>query len=1231
MKNFFLSLVAIIVTVLLFAYFAFLFYLPKAVNLNTYLPMLQQIAKEQADVDLLVENPEIITTVNLQAGIKTGKIIVKLPDGSVLVSADGLKTRISLPSLLLMTVKVTCAELTSPKINLEIQNGEQFKVVQLVEDIMNRQKNTPPVETSEKAISVDPSFIKIKVPNLKLTNYNAVIDDLKSGHKLTLHGEDLTGGYFNGKTVRLKTTAELMSDNLKNIKANIDIDTFLPAPKPADPDDDPVEKILLPFVNPVVIYRDYNLKSDIDTELKIRQNKEGKIIVKGHLAVNDTTLNLSGLQLPKSHVKAQFYGNCADFETNLAVKPEQTIVLKGRLDYGDKPKLDLNLLTGKIFFNDMIIFARAFMDTLHINNNLASLKAEGYWAGYTRIKTDFKKIKSEGCIIARGGNISNGRAKLVFDKINANLILENNMLKITDTHMFVNGNILKAEGLINSDGYTDISLISEKLPLAGLFQAFAPSTLKKSISLNSGNLSVDAKIQGALVKPLVAAKVLLNDLNLADKKDTFIVKNERLACAIVTDTQKLDGVVANKNFSILLPSTNSQINNPSLSVRIDENDVNINPIDIYLNDSSRIIVSGDILGYSKNPQIELIADGRLNASGLRKFADRDAEPFISASGNIPLKAKVSGDAKKQSVILQLKSDDTNYITPVEIRSMLGRQSIAQAKFDYKGDRIHIRNTGLYTGISSFTNDLQNNMKGAFPVTEISGTIVKLDTAEPFINMIKLSIPKEINGRISAFKNSSFNANGSLIVFGKLPSPIMRGNFKVQNLKIPEILTTMDEADVNLSGKNIILNIKNLLLNGSDISLTAKTDINPHPQFTLSRVDVRSKLIDLDKLAAVTDSLAKYQAPPLPDAKSAQDIPVEITAGSINLRRIKTGNITAVDTTGRISVKYNNFFLRRIRTMVFEGIVRGNVTANLINMALDIKTRGTGLNSEAALLALAGMKDTLTGDLSFNTDIQLKGLTMEEQMKSLKGVVNFTMTDGQLGPFGKLENMILAENIRENQFFQTALGGVINNLATIDTSHFKEMKGNIIFKDGIAHINPIASAGDVMCLYIFGDFNLLENTADLKVRAKLGSVIANLLGPLAQLNPINLVQAAPGLNVVMAKTFFLFCEQLTADESAVIPDLPSSLDDKMATKFQIVLRGDVAKPFKLIKSFKWLALASEIEQAQSFVNTLPDPSLVEDPNNATLEAVMEAQEAKAKEDAKLINKVKRFFKKEKESI
>lgn len=1228
MKKFLIFAVSALGLILAGLYLAFLFYLPKAVDLNEYKPLIQEIAKEQANIDVNFENPQIVTTPSLQAGFKTGEISIKLPDGSVLFSADSLQGRISLPSLILLTIKVSCAEVISPRINLDIENGEQFKVVRLVEDILNKQKNAPPKEEVQP-LPFDPSIIKIKVPNAKITDYKAVINDLKSGHSLALTGEKLTAGYNNGKTARIKTYARLLSDDKTNITANVNISSFIPPAKPADPDDDPAEKIELPFVNPVLIYRDYDLKSNIDTKLKIRQNENGLITLKGYFNIDNTTMNLSGLQLPESYIKSKFYGTCADLDTNIFLAKNQNINLKGKIGYGKKPFADISLITERIFFNDMIILSKALLDTLHIKNDLASLKGNGYWAANTQIKTDLKKIQSKGCIIARNGSISNGITKLVFDRINANLIFQDNMLKVVDTHTYINGNVLKAEGQIDSDSTADLKIHSEKLPLPGLFLAFAPSDLKKSFILSSGNLSLDGRLQGELKKSLITASVTLKDFVISDKNNSMIIGNEKLIAGIVSDLATLDGNIINKNLSLTLPLTGSIIRNPKLEIKLDENDINVKPFELLVNSNSKINLLGSISSYSSSPLIDLKADGHLNSVDLRRFAGHDAEPFIDAQGNIPVKVKITGNDKKQSIIAQLKSDAQNYITPVHIQSMQGKQSILQAKIDYKGDRVHIRNTGFYTGTSLFGDDLALNTQNAKEVFKVSGTIVNLNTAEPFINLIRISIPEEINAKLTAFTNSNLKANGRLLIFGKLASPLMRGSFKVKDLRIPEIFLTMDEADVNLSGKNIVLAVRRLLLNGSDINITARTDINPHPQFTLSRLDVRSRFIDLDRLMKVPEALAKYTAPPLPSSKTqTADIPVVIRNGLINMRRIKTGEIIATNTTGRISMSNNNFFLNNLRTTAFDGIIRGDITANLITTALQIRTRGTGLNVEKALLALANMKDTLSGDLAFRTDITLSGSTMEEQMKSLKGTVTFAMTDGQLGPFGKLENMILAENIRESQFFQTALGGVINNLATVDTSHFSLMNGQILFDNGIAHINPITTIGNVMCLHISGDFNLLENTTDMKVRAKLGSVIANMLGPIAQLNPINLVQATPGLNVVMAQAFSLFCEQLTPEESAAIPNLPTKLDDNMATKFQIVLRGDVAKPMSLIKSFKWLALASEIEQAQNFVSTLPDPSIVEDPNNATIEAILKAQELQAKEDAKLTNKLIRFFKKKK---
>ena len=125
-------------------------------------------------------------------------------------------------------------DVEKPFINLEIKNNENFKIVQLVEDMLNEGKEQrleegkQTVKAEAEGLKFNPEWIRIKVPAVKLHNYRVLVNDLKSKHYLDLKGEELVLGYFNGKTAKVKTYAELYSDENKNITANVNLNTFLP-------------------------------------------------------------------------------------------------------------------------------------------------------------------------------------------------------------------------------------------------------------------------------------------------------------------------------------------------------------------------------------------------------------------------------------------------------------------------------------------------------------------------------------------------------------------------------------------------------------------------------------------------------------------------------------------------------------------------------------------------------------------------------------------------------------------------------------------------------------------------------------------------------------------------------------------------------------------------------------------------------------------------------------------
>lgn len=78
-------------------YAGFLFVLPNVIDLNKYKTEVQNLISEQTKLNIDFQNPKIITTPLLGAGVKADNITIKLPDDSILFSADSIKTRIALP------------------------------------------------------------------------------------------------------------------------------------------------------------------------------------------------------------------------------------------------------------------------------------------------------------------------------------------------------------------------------------------------------------------------------------------------------------------------------------------------------------------------------------------------------------------------------------------------------------------------------------------------------------------------------------------------------------------------------------------------------------------------------------------------------------------------------------------------------------------------------------------------------------------------------------------------------------------------------------------------------------------------------------------------------------------------------------------------------------------------------------------------------------------------------
>ncbi len=1220
MKSFWKISGYVLLSLIFCLYLIFLFVLPRKIDLNIYKPQLQNLVKENTNLVVDFNRVEVITSPFLEAGIKTSDICVKLPDGSVLFRADSFKGKVFLPSLLWLTVRVSQAELDSPVLNVEILNGEKYKVAKLYEDIVNKkraQRRLNPTISDEEAAQLpfDLSAIKLNMPNLKLNNYQAVIDDKKSSHRLTLKGDLLKLGYFNGKFAKLKTNAKFLSDDSENITANIDINTFIPAFKSSQDEEDDDAVFELPFVNPVSVYRDYNLKSNINTKLKIRQNeKNNKIWAKGYVNIDGTTVTLAGLPLPESSFNVNANGYVFDFDTNLYVTDKEYLNLLGTIDYGKKPYIDLSVKSSQVHFANLLNITKAYLDTIHIKNDIDKMAASGYLLSNFHIVTDFSNLESDGKFVIRNGKINEKQIGLLFNDINANLLFDDNVFRVEDSRVLINGRPVHISGKIDSNSIANVNITADKIPIPELYLAFAPRDLKRNYYLKSGFLTLNTKVIGEIKDIAALFEFDLDKFRLTDRLGKFIVINDALHFGVVNYGGEISGKLKNRGFKFLIPATRSIVSDDLLVADIKDKNAKVDKSIIKLNKNSKIIFSGNISDYVSDIKTNFKASGYLTDSDLKILFGNQLAPYFESKGSIPIKANLDSNGKKMKLIAQMESNADSYITPVKIDELVGQKLLVQFLVEKNDDVLKIYKTGLYVRkpYTVFSDNLKRNLLNARQIVGIRAMLSNLSTS-PFINILKITIPEDLKGSICIYDKSRFIVGGNLFIFGKVHSPRINGNFNVKNLSIPELMTSIRYILVDLNSNGVNVNINDVLANGSDFNININSDWHNLANMRLGDVRVYSKSINVDRLLKVSDNLLKT----LPKTKSsssvkkAANIPVEILRGSINLKSIQSGKIIIKNTTSRMSLFKNILYLNNLKTYPMEGNVSGDVSMNLISTELNAKLRGKDFDVEKVLLDAMNMKDTLAGNMNFIADVSLKGTTLQEQMESLKGYVDFKVKDGQLGPFGKFENFLMAENLRENAFFSSSIGSIITNIVTIDTSHFNNLYGHVTFDNGFADIAPIKSQGNVMSMYIAGKVGLADNSADLKLRGKLASAFSDSLGPLANINPVNLIKNTSGLNIVAAKTFMIFCETVSEEEMMALPALAEGKSDDYATKFQIILRGDTRKPLKMIKSFKWLALDSDIEAAQNFVDTMPTPGPGEE--NMTVEELIQLRAQQSSEN------------------
>ena len=242
-----------------------------------------------------------------------------------------------------------------------------------------------------------------------------------------------------------------------------------------------------------------------------------------------------------------------------------------------------------------------------------------------------------------------------------------------------------------------------------------------------------------------------------------------------------------------------------------------------------------------------------------------------------------------------------------------------------------------------------------------------------------------------------------------------------------------------------------------------------------------------------------------------------------------------------------------------------------NAKINIKNLNVGQFSKA----MAGVIIPVTGTLAGDADLTFKGADLNSQLKSLSGTTNFTISNGEVKEFIKLENFLHAGNILSQNIFGFNLNSVLSTIASKNTGEFKKLDGTITFGNSWAEIKKFKTQGYNMSLNVKGKYNILTHYADLNAFGRISSSVANAMGPLSKYSLGQTVDNLASQNEVVS-TIVNIAKKVSPTNSLLqeasekeIAEIPKLVNESLETKeFMALIQGNALKTSS-VKTFKWL--------------------------------------------------------------
>ena len=1129
---------------------------------NKFIPQIKDEVKKSTGLVLDIDKIKPVTNYRLNVGAEVKGVKLSFPNGENVVSSDRAGVRLSLFPLILKKIELSKIYADNMTADLGIEKDGKFSIEKII----------PKSENDENTSQIEPLPFGLKLsnklPDIKLNGYEFAIVDIAKNKNYSLSGDNIAiSDFILDKKIRVKADGKINLDGenhfnydvkvLNRVMPNLNLNDIVFASSSSESSeikDINAGKIMLDILEG--IHKNgitSNIKADIKTSGTLKD-----ISVLGNADIENIGLNVYGKPLPKGFIKIRFKNQDTVADSKIYTSLTDFTQLNGHFKGGKHTYIDLNL-NSKANLGDIVSVFDSVLKSFNYNR-LATLKATGKLDADFNLKSDLKKVSSNGYIKLNDGNVNYGLYNVSLNDIKSDIDLSNNSVNIKDTGFKIHGQPLKIYGKINEKSDCDIHLTAEDLQLKGLILAIGQTGILKENDINSGLISADVSLGGRLNNLIPDAKIYVNNVNIKNKpSDTKITLN-RANVDFDTDGKTYSGKIDIDNAAINNPLTS--VKAPKSLISFGQKDIIIENSSIYLN-NSKIDIKGKISDYiSEKINFDIKANGNLLASDIKSMVPKELGLDVSAAGSIPLTVTVTGDSKKQNISVNLKATPNGYAALLDIDALKGQNTIINSDISIADNSIKLSNTGVY----------KNSMSN--PIIKVTGGVSDI-TGKQILNSVNISTPQQISMSVPTFKGSNAAVKADITFSGRLLSPAYKGNINITSANIPTLKLKSKDIGLNLSEKEISADASLITLGKTDFSGKGKISTDFSKGLIFNSLDFTSRFIDSDELISIIASMNSDASGGngQTSGQGAQDLGITVYNGKFDITEATSGDIIAHNINSTFTLKNNIAYLNDLSLRAYDGSMAGKITYNVINSNTTLSVKGEGMNALKVIETFAGIKNAMSGKLNFNADLNLNAADEKTMMNTVKGKVNFSINDGTFLNVGTLQSFFNAQNILQNPLLKAAVSSISYLQPIKNTANFKTLSGDLSLSNGWASLGSIKSQGNSLCYYITGKYNLLNANSSIIFLGRLDEDVVALLGPVGSLSVSKLTSFIPKFGDLTAQLINAMTSNPANEKISLIPELLSGSKNYKDFKVEII---GVLGSSSSIRSFKWLSVCDTSE-------------------------------------------------------